>query len=388
MDSDGPTASMVLFLLLLLIDAFFYGFGAAITNLNHKEIEQRAIEQKDKKSIRLQKIKNSPAMYVNTVQLVVTLINLIMGAFYLELGQSKMKALFSYITQNGFGADKISVEVIMLLATIATFFILIYGLLTFGVLLPKKIAAQKAEKWAYACINIVYAVTKLLLPLTGLVTVTTNGICFLLGMREKEAEGDVTEEEIINMVYEGNEQGVIMDSEAELISNIFAYGDKEAKDIMTRRMNIVAIEQSTSLQDAIKFMLEKRNSRFPVYEENIDHIVGILHLKDALRFHAREKKADCPIGELSGLIREAVFILPSKNIDELFKEMQSAKLQMVIVVDEYGQTDGLVAMEDILEEIVGNILDEYDEELEYIRHKGNNEYIMDGKTPIEELEEL
>ena len=173
-----------------------------------------------------------------------------------------------------------------------------------------------------------------------------------------------------------------------MISNIFEYGDKEAKDIMTHRKHIVAIEGTMLLKDAITFMLAEKNSRFPVYGENMDHIIGILHLKDAMRFHTDDSKSDSPISELPGLLREPFFVPQTKNIDELFKEMQSKKLQMVIVVDEYGQTAGLVAMEDILEEIVGNIMDEYDEEQEYIEEKGNNEYVMEGKTPLEELEEL
>ena len=135
-------------------------------------------------------------------------------------------------------------------------------------------------------------------------------------------------------------------------------------------------------------MLEGKNSRYPVYEENIDHIIGILHLKDAMRFHISDDKLDLPIAKLDGLLREPYFVPQTKNIDELFKEMQSQKLQMVIVVDEYGQTDGLIAMEDILEEIVGNIMDEYDEDQEYIKNRGKGEYVMEGKTPLKEVEEL
>lgn len=172
-----------------------------------------------------------------------------------------------------------------------------------------------------------------------------------------------------------------------MISNIFELGDKEAQNIMTHRNNIVAIDADMLLRDAIAFMLAGNNSRYPVYEENIDHIVGILHLKDAMRFHGSGDKQNVPLRELEGLMREPCFVPQTKNIDELFREMQAGKLQMVIVVDEYGQTDGLVAMEDILEEIVGNILDEYDVESEYIEEKGNDEYVIEGITPLEELEE-
>ena len=159
------------------------------------------------------------------------------------------------------------------------------------------------------------------------------------------------------------------------------------RSIMTNRKSIVAIDADMTLKDAITFMMEGNNSRYPVYEENIDHIIGILHLKDALRYHADAGNYSRPLRNLEGLMREPVFIPRTRNIDELFREMQAGKQQMVVVVDEYGQTDGLVAMEDILEEIVGNILDEYDEISEHIEEKGNDEYVMEGMTPLEELEE-
>lgn len=386
MDDSGPTASIIVFFVLLFIDMFFYGFGSALNTLNVKEIERRAQEDGDKKSLRLQKIIGNPTEYVNTVQLITTLINVILGAVHLG-------TLLAWITRGlVFVAEHqlklvVPAGVMLSLAGILSTVLLLYIVLTLGVLVPKKIAARVPERWAYACITPVYFVTKLLFPFTGLVTVTSNGILRLFGLNGKEDEIDVTEEEIISMVNEGHEQGLIQASEAEMITNIFEFGDKEAQDIMTHRNNVVAIDGATMLKDAIAFMLEGKNSRYPVYEENIDHIIGILHLKDAMRFHADDNKMNCSLRDLEGLMREPCFVPQTKHIDELFREMQAEKLQMVIVVDEYGQTDGLVAMEDILEEIVGNILDEYDDDSEYIEEKGNDEYVIEGKTPLEELEE-
>lgn len=387
MDDSGPTASMVIFVVLLLIDMFFYGFGAAITALNIKEIERRAQEDKDKKSLRLQKIIGNPTEYVNTVQLITTLINVILGAVHLSTLLKSMSRWLSILAERQLKLDRTPAQAILVLAAIISTILLLYIVLTLGVLLPKKVAARIPERWAYTCITPVFFVTKLFSPFTGLVTVTTGGILRIFGVRDNSGEADVTEEEIISMVNEGHEQGVIQASEAEMITNIFELGDKEAQDIMTHRNNVVAIDAETMLKDAITFMLEGKNSRYPVYEENIDHIIGILHLKDAMRFHADGEKMNCPLRNLEGLMREPYFVPQTKNIDELFREMQADKLQMVIVVDEYGQTDGLVAMEDILEEIVGNILDEYDEDSEYIEEKGNDEYVIEGMTPLEELEE-
>lgn len=204
--------------------------------------------------------------------------------------------------------------------------------------------------------------------------------------REKKSAQNDAEDEIISMVNEGHEQGYIEASEAEMITNIFEFGDKKAQDIMTHRSNVIAIDASLKLEDAITFMLSENNSRFPVYEGNLDHIIGVLHLKDALRI--RNQKSNCKksVGEIEGLLREAKFIPETRKIDLLFRTMQSTKLQMVIVMDEYGQTSGLIAMEDILEEIVGNLMDEYDVEEGHIEEKGKNKYIIEGITPLEELE--
>ncbi len=386
MDDDGPTASIIFFVVLLLIDIFFYGFGAALNSLNEKEIERRAEEDKDKKSIRLRAIISNPTEYDNTVQLITTLINVIIGAVHLGHLLHTLSGGLQFVAKNQFKLEKIPMEIIIVIASVLSTCLLLYITLTIGVLLPKKIAVRAPEQWAYTCITPVFFVTKIFAPFTGLVTVTTNCILRIFGNNGNAGEIDVAEE-IISMLNEGHEQGLIQASEAEMISNIFELGDKEAQDIMTHRTNIVAIDAEVALKDAITFMMDGKNSRYPVYEENIDHIIGILHLKDALRYRAGENELNRPLKELEGLMREPSFVPQTKNIDELFREMQAGKLQMVIVVDEYGQTDGLVAMEDILEEIVGNIMDEYDEDTEHIEERSKDEYVIEGKTPLEELEE-
>ena len=387
MDDGGPTASIICFAALLLIDMFFYGFGAAIAALNEKEVERRAEEEKDRRSIRLKKIISNPAEYEDTVQLITILINIVIGAVHLGLLLRNLSKGLQLVAEHQLKLETVPGELIAVLAAVLSALLLLYITLTIGVLLPKTVAARAPEKWAYLCITPVYFLMKVLMPFTGLVRVTAKGILRIFGIYGNAGETDVTEEEIINMVNEGHEQGVIQASEAEMISNIFEFGDKEAQDIMTNRKSIVAIDADMTLKDAITFMMEGNNSRYPVYEENIDHIIGILHLKDALRYHADAGNYSRPLRNLEGLMREPVFIPRTRNIDELFREMQAGKQQMVVVVDEYGQTDGLVAMEDILEEIVGNILDEYDEISEHIEEKGNDEYVMEGMTPLEELEE-
>ncbi len=200
-------------------------------------------------------------------------------------------------------------------------------------------------------------------------------------------QNDEIEDEIISMVNEGHEQGVLQDSEAQMINNIFEFSDKEAKDIMTHRSNIVAIDGNITLQEAVTFMLNEKNSRYPVYIENIDHIIGIIHVKDAFKVLQEGKLNEKPVKSVKRIIREVKFIPETRNIDSLFRSMQALKNHIVIVIDEYGQTSGLIAMEDILEEIVGNILDEYDEDKELILEKGEDTYEIDGLTHLDELEE-
>ena len=198
---------------------------------------------------------------------------------------------------------------------------------------------------------------------------------------------DVTEEEIISMVREGHEQGTILASEAELIHNVFEFDDKEVKDIMTHRKNIVSLDGNMSIIDAIEFIIDTGKSRFPVYENDVDSIIGVLHIKDAFTFFEKNEVYRSSIKDIDGLIRPVDFIPETVNINDLFKKMQSKKSHLAMVVDEYGQISGLIAMEDILEELVGNIEDEHDEEENYIRKNDDETFIMDGMTEFSDVKE-
>ena len=198
---------------------------------------------------------------------------------------------------------------------------------------------------------------------------------------------DVTEEEIISMVREGHEQGTILASEAEMIHNVFEFDDKEVKDIMTHRKNIVSLDGNMSFIDAIEFIIDTGKSRFPVYENDVDSIIGVLHIKDAFTFFEKNEVYRSSIKDIDGLIRPVDFIPETVNINDLFKKMQSKKIHLAMVVDEYGQISGLIAMEDILEELVGNIEDEHDEEENYIRKNDDETFIMDGMTEFSDVKE-
>lgn len=388
MDDSGPTASYIIFFALLLLDMLIFGFQTAVKELNMKELSEQSENEVNKKAKRLYEIIMHPDQYVNTVQLIVTIIHLCLGGFFLNLWRNGIERLLERKVVSRFTQLQLHPVLLFALTIILSGGLLLYIILTFGVLIPKKLGARYASQWAYACINPVWFLIKVLSPITGLVSVTARGVLHLFGIKGDENTEDVTEEEIISMVNEGHEQGVLLATEAEMITKIFEFGDKEAEDIMTHRKNILAIDGTMTLGDALDYMLSESKSRFPVYAENIDNITGILHFRDAMRAHKNPDNLSLPVKDIEGLIRETMYVPETKNIDDLFKTMQQTKTQMVVVVDEYGQTSGLIAMEDILEEIVGNIMDEYDEDEEFITETDNaDEYVIGGMTPLAELEE-
>ncbi len=195
---------------------------------------------------------------------------------------------------------------------------------------------------------------------------------------------DSMEEEIIQIVNEGQEQGAIDDQEAEMISNIMEFDDKVASEVMTHRKNILAFEVNTPLREAAIFMANERFSRYPVYEEEMDNIVGILHIKDVLKFLLAHPDGT----DIRQVMRKPYFVPETQNISRLFREMKNKSQHMAIIIDEYGQTAGVVSMEDILEEIVGNILDEYDVDEHFIQKIGENLYLIRGLTELSEIEDV
>lgn len=199
----------------------------------------------------------------------------------------------------------------------------------------------------------------------------------------KKVDEEKVEEEILSMVEEGHEQGVIEENEAEMISNIFEFGDKDARDIMTSRQKIIAMENTLTVEEALNFALESNFSRYPVYEEDIDTVLGVVHLKEIVTAFMNN-----PATSIVEVMEEPIFIHPTYNISKLLQKMQHEKIHMAIVVDEYGQTEGLVTMEDIIEEIVGNIFDEHDEEEEEdIECLSDGNYMIDGSASLNELED-
>lgn len=376
MDDGYWPYSLMLFWVFVVLEAAFYGFGSAIRNINVSNLEKEA-ELGSRKAGKLLKIAGQPSRFIDSIQIVGNTIGMITGAFILKQWSQKLEnAIWQTELLGGLAVKAVSLTLIGVLLLVCT--------VSFGIIIPKQCGAREPERWGYGLLPFVSVMLVPLAPFIWLVTGLSWTVLKIFGMDMNAADDNVTEEDIMSMVNEGHEQGVLEAGEAEMITNIFQLDDKAAKDIMTHRTNVVSISAAETLAEAIGFILrEGKNSRYPVYEKDTDHIIGILHMKDAVIYGENPVWKDQPVGEIPGLLREAHFIPETRNIDTLFREMQSGKIHMVVVVDEYGQTAGIITMEDILEEIVGNILDEYDAEEEFILVQEDG-FILNGMTPLEE----
>ncbi len=377
MDDGYWPYSIGLFFLFIILEAVFYGFGSAVQNMNPGNLEREAAEG-NKKAGKLLKIASRPSGFINSIRIVSNAIGMFIGAYILGKWGGHLERTVPLLSGDTgrlvHGAVLAAVGIVALVL-----------LISFGIVIPKRCAAKDPEKWGYTLLPFISVVIIPLMPFIWAVKGLSTVVLRLLGVDISASEENVTEEEIMSMVNEGHEQGVLEASEAEMITNIFKLDDKKAGDIMTHRTNLVMIDGTMPLEDAITFILsEGKNSRYPVYGEDTDDIIGILHMKDAMIYAEKEGRSKMPVSQIPGLLRKAHFIPESRNIDPLFKEMQSQKIHMELVVDEYGQLAGIVTMEDILEEIVGNILDEYDAEEEYIVPVDGG-FILNGLTPLEEI---
>ncbi len=349
----------------LLLEAALYGFGSAIQNVDEEALEEEA-EKGSRKEKDLLSIVNRPGRFVHTIQTYTAILYVATGAY-----------IFGGLIFGSLPSWKV------LLRGAAAIILFV----SLGTVIPKRWAAEHPEGWSRALLPVVKAVETVLFPFTSAAMGISWVFLKVLGIDKPADQDNVTEKEIMSMVNEGHEQGVLEASEAEMITNIFQLDDKKAEEIMTHRTNVVALDGKMTLGQAAHFILEEgNNSRFPVYREDIDDIIGILHMRDAMVYREKQVYEETAIEDIEGLLRLAHFIPESRNVSDLFQEMQAEKIHMEIVVDEYGQTSGIITMEDILEEIVGNILDEYDEEEEYIRENGDGTFIIKGMAPLDQVE--
>ena len=367
---------LIIFVLTLMIQAVFYCFGSAIQEISDEEVDEQALSG-DETAKRIKKIMDDPGRFIRCIHLVTAVTDLILGFFVLRHFGLFFGKLFG-LSQTDIGWYSLIYGVLAVVLTILVILL--------GITLPRQDGANHAERYARRYVNFISLILTVFRPVTMLVDLATRGLVKASGNTYQDEE-DVTEEEIISMVKEGHEQGILEESEAEMISNIFEFDDKKAEEIMTHRAEIIGLEASLTLSEAVSVALAESNTRFPVYSGSIDEVLGILHLKDAMRMAQDQELKNSPIGNIPGLLRELKCVPETKNINDLFREMQQERIALVIVVDEYGQTAGLITMEDILEEIVGNIEDEYDDQDLEIRQLEPDVYLIRGSSSIEEVGE-
>ncbi len=350
MPDDPFLPKLVLLVILILINAFFAAAEIAVISLSETKLRKQA-EEGDKQAARLLKLTQAPDHFLSAIQIAITLAGFLSSAFAAD---SFSDPLVKWLVEEK-AVTALDPHALNNLMVVLITLVLAYFNLVLGELVPKRIAMKKTEAVARFTAGVVSAVAAVFRPIIWLLSKSTNGVLRLLHIDPKADQEDVSEDEIRMMVDLGEERGAIEASEKELIENIFEFNNTTAEDVMVHRTDMVMVWAQDTNEDVLNAILASGRSRFPVCQEDADHIVGILNTRDFL-LSAQEEDPK-PLAEL---LRPAYFVPESVRTDVLFRDMQSKKVHMAIVVDEYGGTSGLVTMEDLLEEIVGSIYDEFD----------------------------
>jgi len=360
---------------LIGINAFFAAAEIAVVSLNETRLRKQA-EGGDRKAGKLLKMMMEPSGFLSTIQVAITLAGFLGSAFAADHFASPLVKLL-----RSWGFSLFSDGTLNTLCVVLITLILSYFTLVLGELVPKRVAMKKPEGVARAVCGVIVAVNGALRPLVWLLTKSVNGVLRLFGIDPAAEEEQVTEEEIRMMVDAGEEKGAIEGEERDMIENIFEFNNMTAADCMVHRPDVTALQVDESHREIMKTITESGLSRFPVYGEDLDDVLGTVTTRDYLLALSEGRKKT-----LRQILRPAHFVPESVRTDVLFRDMQRGKFHMAIVVDEYGGTSGLVTMEDLLEEIVGNIYDEYDRPLpQDIQKIGENQYRIAGSAPLETI---
>ncbi|MBO4341508.1 MAG: HlyC/CorC family transporter [Clostridia bacterium] len=367
---------LLLLLVLIVVNAFFAMSEIAIISLNDTKIKHLA-EEGDKKAKQIVKLTENSSRFLSTIQIGVTLAGFLTSA-------SASASFAGIITKAvvgrwpGLSAGLISAVSVVVITIITSYFSLVLGELA-----PKKIAMQAPEKVSYKVVGILLFFSKLVKPFVKFLALSTNGVVRLFGFDPNADEENVTEEEIRLMVDAGEEKGVIENTQAEMIDNIFEFDDLDAGDIMTHRTDMVAIEATRALDEVADLCVENGYSRLPVYKDDQDNIIGVIYAKDLLKYVGRNIPSKLTIEKI---MRKPLYVAETQACSDIFKAMNESRTQFAVVVDEYGGTAGIVTLEDVIESIVGNIRDEYDDdEEEEIVQINETTFTIDGTTNIDEV---
>lgn len=374
----GPESSIVfqiiLIIILTLVNAYFAASEMAIVSVNKNKIH-RLSEEGNKKAKLVEKLLDQPTNFLSTIQVAITLA----GFFNSASAATGISVSFANFLKdfNIPYADTIAVVIITVLISFIT--------LIFGELVPKRIALQKAEWYSMFCAKPILIISKIADPFIKVLSFSTKFILRIFDMDDENIEETLSREEIRSVVESGQETGVFNEIETDMITNIFEFDDILAVNVMTPRTDVFCIDINDSLSENIDRMMTMQYTRIPVYDDSIDNIIGILNMKD---FAIEARKVGFDNVNIKQILRKPYFVLETKNIDDLFKELQANHQHIAILVDEYGGFSGIVTVEDLIEEIMGDIEDEYDHDNEPKLNKiDQNSYIVDGNYLLDDLDD-
>lgn len=380
MEEGYPFWRMGIIVILVILNAVVSAAHAALEAVSESQIRKRAEEsENNKRALQILAMLEEPSRYINLFEVLVTGTSMIIGMLFTSSFYARVLHLLS--GANAFFSSHMWFTKIIVFLIVVLF---VCFVIFCGNVLPRKLARIHPEQSVFYLYGVFNSTLTLCMPILWLLDVFTKIAFWILRIKEDSDSENVTEDEIISIVNEGYEQGVLEDSEAEMISNIIEFDEKEVMDVMTHRKKVVSIDAAMTVEETMKFVMTQPFSRFPVYEETIDNIVGILHIKDLMKYYVSGKDREVAV---QSICSEPYLVPDTQPIDVLWNHMRTKKIHMAIAIDEYGQTAGLVAMEDILEEIVGNISDEYDIEEKMVIKQGEGRYLMKGMTPLEEVED-
>lgn len=370
--SEGSLLLQIVIIIILMgINAFFSSAEMAIVSLNKNKLKI-LIEDGNKKAILLDNLLQEPSKFLSTIQVGITLAGFFASA-------SAATGLSQYLSS---ALQPLNIPYSNQISMILITFLLSYVTLVFGELIPKRIALRNSEKIALSSVGVVVFISRLFSPFVKFLTFSTNLVLTVLKMKEDNIEEKVSKEELRSLVEVGKEHGVINETEQEMIENIIEFDEKIAREIMIPRTKVFLIDKNISIHELFENKEIGKYSRIPVYENEADNIVGVLLTKD-LMMEAYKKGFDNI--KVADLLQEAYFVPETKNVNELFNEMQLEKKHITILIDEYGGFSGIVTLEDLIEEVMGNIADEFDDEDLSIRQLSRNKYLINGDVSLNDL---
>ncbi len=375
MESDSILPQLLLQLVLIAVNALFAATEIAFISLNETKVRRMA-EGGDRKSAKMLRMVTEPTGFLSTIQICITLAGFLGSAFAADNFSDK---LVNWLI-NDCEVSGVSPSALDTISVIIITLVLSYFTLVLGELVPKRIAMKRSESIARAVSGLMIAMTAALRPIIWLLTVSTNGVLRLCGIDPEDNAEEVSEEEIIMMLDEGEEAGSIESGEKELIKNVFSLNDTTAEDVMVHRSQVAFLKRDDARTTLLNEIAESGYSRFPVYGENIDDIVGILYAKTYLTAQSRGERC-----EMKDFLMPPRFVHASTHINRILLDMQREHAHMAVVVDDYGGVIGIITLEDILEELVGEIWDESDEVIENIRERSDGSYDINGSTRLSDM---